>query len=494
MSRVRHVAVVGRDAALWLSALVLHRAMGPAGVTVEAIELPSHLVPADVYTAVPSLSGLHAMLGLTEPDVLRTCAGVPMLGQRFVGWSGGDDGFVHGYDLRQPGIEDVDFLQFWIHARTRGMNVPWEDFSFAASAARMGRLPLPDADPESPAALAPGYHLHARAYAGAMRNYALAQGIAHRATDQVSVETAGDRIASVRLGDGANVGADLYIDASGPDAALLSALPGGEAESWSHWLPCNRVMRASAPPLHPLPPFGEITAFRAGWVGRFPLQNRTALVAVYDDAQIDASEMAGTLARIAGTSLREAPEVAAFASQARTPWIGNCVAIGEAAANLDLLDAVSLHAIHAGLTHLLAFCPADTTDMPESALYNRTMRATFESLRDFQITHYRLNNRTGEPLWDRARATPAPESLEVRLRLFAARGQVPPHDEECFQPQNWAALFVGHGLIPRDHDPRVDLMPEREQIIRFHTLLAHIAESVRPMPTVAQYLAGPTAG
>ena len=35
------VVVVGRDAALWLSANVIRAALGPAGVTVTAIALPS---------------------------------------------------------------------------------------------------------------------------------------------------------------------------------------------------------------------------------------------------------------------------------------------------------------------------------------------------------------------------------------------------------------------------------------------------------------------
>ncbi|MDB5455887.1 MAG: Tryptophan halogenase, partial [Caulobacter sp.] len=38
---ITEVVIVGRDAPLWLAASVVQRALGPAGVTVQAVELPS---------------------------------------------------------------------------------------------------------------------------------------------------------------------------------------------------------------------------------------------------------------------------------------------------------------------------------------------------------------------------------------------------------------------------------------------------------------------
>ena len=264
--RVERVVVVGRDAALWLTALGLHRALGRAGVAVQAVELPSLLAPVDVYTAVPSLAGLHKLLGLDEAAVLDACAGMPVLGQRFAGWSGRDGAFVHAYDTQRMTIENLDFLQFWVKARGAGLRVPFEDFSPAAAAAKQGRVGAPDRPTGDLAALARGYHLDARAYAGLVKRRALRSGVVHRQGELASVEREGDRIAAVTLEDGTRVAGDLFVDASGAEAALIGGMPGAELEPWGDWLGCDRLLATSAPALKPLPAFAQITAFSAGWV------------------------------------------------------------------------------------------------------------------------------------------------------------------------------------------------------------------------------------
>ena len=66
--------------------------------------------------------------------MLRVCRGLPVVGQRFSGWSGDGSAFVHGYDAKRAAINGIDFLQFWTKARAHGMPVALEDFSVAAAA------------------------------------------------------------------------------------------------------------------------------------------------------------------------------------------------------------------------------------------------------------------------------------------------------------------------------------------------------------------------
>ena len=56
--RVESVAIVGRDAALWLAAAAIQRALGPTGVSVRVVELASWLSPVDLYAALPSLGSM----------------------------------------------------------------------------------------------------------------------------------------------------------------------------------------------------------------------------------------------------------------------------------------------------------------------------------------------------------------------------------------------------------------------------------------------------
>jgi tryptophan halogenase len=484
---IEHVVIVGRDAAAWLAAVSLQRAFGGTGLGVTVIELPSQLAAADAYAATPVLEGLHSLLGLAEADVLRVCRGVPVIGQRYSGWSGRGSAFVHGYDVKRPAIDDVDFLQFWIKSRAQGMRVPWEDFSIAAVAAKQARLALPGSDRLAHGTVVPGYHLHARAYAGAMRQRALSTGVRHVTAGLASIERNGDRIVALSLDDGTCIAGELYIDASGTDAVLTSDRP---FESWCGWLPCDRTITLSGPALRPLPGFGEVSAFHAGWMAMVPLQDRTAVVAAYRASEVTDADMLDTLAGFTRMRFDGTPVFRDLRPGMRTPWIGNCIAIGDAAATLEPLDAVQLLGAHVGISNLIEAFPIDAEAMPEAGAYNAVIARYMANVRDFQITHYRLNGRTGEPLWDRARATDAPASLAAKLAVFAARGRVPMYDDETFLEPNWAAILIGHGLIPRDYDAQVDAMPAAEQRQKFQALLHLIAEQVRGMPDVTTYLAG----
>ena len=68
------------------------------------------------------------------------------------------------------------------------------------------------------------------------------------------------------------------------------------------------------------------------------------------------------------------------------------------------------------------------------------------------------NQRRDDRFWNRARDMEVPETLAYKLRLFAARGRVALYDDEAFQASNWTSVLLGHGLIPRDYDPLVDLL------------------------------------
>src|SRR6476646_10056786 len=103
--RVKSVVVVGRDASLWLAAAALQRSLGRTGLTVRAVELETRLAQVDVYPALPTLGGMHRLLGLDERLVLNACRGVPTVGQRYSNWAKGAPPYVLGYDDALPGAD-----------------------------------------------------------------------------------------------------------------------------------------------------------------------------------------------------------------------------------------------------------------------------------------------------------------------------------------------------------------------------------------------------
>ncbi len=479
---VRSVAVVGRDAAACIMALGLRRALAPVGIAVTLVELPSALAPGAVHAALPSLATLHALLGLREDALYARCGAVPVMGQQFAGWS--DVPFVRGYDQARAAINDVDFLQFWSLARRSGMRVPLEDFSPGAAAAKQGRIgggkPRDGRDPP-----AYGWHLDARAYAALLREGCAAAGVVIVSADAVAVERDGERVRALRLADGTAVEADLYVDASGEERVLIGQ---DGFESWSHWFPAARAITATLPRLDPPPAFARVVATRAGWVGLFPLQDHVAL-AGHVAAEQDVAELLAEAGAGAAQSVSARPFAPGVLQRS---WVGNVVAVGDAAAALERIDAVELHLIQIALSTLVAWWPVRRDAMPEAAEYDRAVAAHIGNIRDFQLAHYALATRA-QPFWQAARAAPLPEPLTARLNLFAARGIAPPFDDETFQPQDWAAILAGHGVVPESSDPAVDRTPQDEQIGKIQRLLQIVAGEVRAMPTMAEFLAARTA-
>ncbi|TFI58976.1 hypothetical protein E2493_06900 [Sphingomonas parva] len=487
--RVSSVLVVGRDAAAFVAALAICRSLGRTGVRVQLLELPSLLKPVDVYAGLPALHGLNRMLGLEEADVLAACAGVPVMAQRFSNWGRGRRPFLIGYDTPATSGGNAGFFQYWLKAKGEGLRVELEDFSLAAAAAKQGRVPS-DHLPAGPVSAAPGYHLDASSYVALLRRAALQEGV-EIVSGTIGAVSAGDHgIEQIALKDGRRMGADLYVDATGADATLIGAL-GSDFTSWAEWLPCDRILAASGKKLSPLPAFSEISAFKGGWVGLHPLQDRTALVACYASRDCPDAETSELLPIVAGIALDQDAFVTPFRTGIRQrPWVANCVALGDSAVALEPLSAVQLHLIHLAVSHLITLFPADAGNMMEAVAYTRLMHSHAVNLRDFQAAHYKLNRRYDEPFWDRVRQAAGPESLEEKIRLFAARGMIPLREDETFQEESWTALLAGHGVAPRGYDPRVDLLSQQQHMETIQQRLRAIGDQVRAMPTVEASLAG----
>ena len=485
---VRSVAVVGRDAALWIAAAGLKRALGGAGIEVQAVELPSLLQPHDVYAALPSVRGLHRILGLDEDIVIKACGAVPMVGQRFSNWSEAAPPLMQAFENDLPSA-DLNFIQYWLKGRLEGLKVDLSHFGVGTSAALQGRVPLTGENSDPSLSAGFGFHLDARAYANLLKQFSLHLGVSVRSAHSVEVRVKSDRIRALTLHDGENVEADLFVDASGSEALLLGQLPGADFASWRHWFPADRILATSAPPLPELPAFSQISAIREGWVGLFPLQNRTAVVAVYDSSLISDEDLLESIPIVARMPISGDAIVAPIAPGMQSrPWIGNCVAIGEAAVTAEPLDAVQIHLAHAFVSHLINLFPADKVEMPEAQVFNREVGRLAENVRDFQLAHYRLNRRFNDRFWNRARDAGVPETLERKMQMFERRGIVPIYDDESFNEWNWAELFIGHGLMPDEYDPRIDTIPDDEHVARVQARMKSVAQYVRAMPSVKEVL------
>ncbi|ESQ87414.1 hypothetical protein ABAC460_18990 [Asticcacaulis sp. AC460] len=482
------VILAGRDAPLWLSALALHAALSPSGVTVEVIELPSQTRAQDVHATLPALEAFHVLLGLEEAALLKAVRGTFTLGQNLLGFSGGP-AFFHPYGSFGAPIRNQAFFPHWLKARRHGLNVALEDFSLTAAAAKHGRIVVPDAQTGAFARTDYGYHLPAQAYGRLLKSQAQARGIAiHHARDlTVNRDEAG--IASLILDSGRLLAGDLYLDLTGADALLIGGGQGaGRAMSWRARFPFDRVLVSAAPRFASIPAYAQIRAHREGWLGLFPTQAQTHLVQAFSSERLSDDEALKTAATFSGLLLKDAVVEPIHPGRRDTVWDDNCIALGASAAVFDPFGGVELQALQTGLVQLLSLFPVDGNYQAERSEYNGLMTQVYDRIADFQSAVYALKRCAGSRAWDAARQAELSPETSHKLETFRARGIVPLLEEETFPLESWQALFTGLSVIPDSYDPQVDTTPPEDLRFGLKSILAHIKTQVEDQTSHDAYL------
>ncbi len=471
---VRSVAVVGCGASALLTAIALDRAFRRTGLAITLIETPSQSHASDVYVALPDLAGFHRRLGIAEHQLFTQADAVFSMGQQFVGWSGGQDIFLHAYGETGSPLHELPFLQFWLRGRAQGLSVAYDEFCLAAVAARNDRMAPPGDNSGH------GYHFDANGYHAILRSHAQALGMTILKSAMPAVMASGTQITGLVTSDGQSVTADLYVDATGDARHVMKMLDTDAGKAACPTGPCDRIAIASGAALNPIPLYSRIMAVRHGWHALVPLADRTARIVAYHSTAMSDDEAT----HLTGGSNAVVRAIAPVTSL--QPWIGNCVAIGASGCPLDPLVGLDLHRDQIGISHLVALMPVDRTRMIEAAIYNEEVVGHYQRLTDFQHAQYRLNARVGDPYWDAARAGAISEGLHYKLDLFGVRGMMTIYNQESFNADSWQTVMIGHGVVPKSWDPQADIIPDSDVTNHFRTLLSGVKAGIAPMISHAE--------
>ncbi len=333
-----------------------------------------------------------------------------------------------------------------------------------------------------------GYHLPALPYVAMLKTLAARLGVVIHHSATVAAEHDERGIHAITLDDGRRIGGTLFIDATGPEALLIGEVLGVGRDEWRPQFGIDRRLSAQASRFLSVPAYGEIRAWRDGWLGLFPSQVATHVVQHYSSACSSDDDALRAMAAVSGLNVSDATLSAIDPGRRHLAWQGNCVAIGEAACTLDPVHGVDLHAIQLGLVHLLQLFPVATDFAAERAEYNRLMQSSLERIRDFQSAWYALNRYGDSPFWTQAREAALPEALAHKIATFQARGDIAPMEDESFSFDSWRALFVGLGLMPESWPPAIDRTPPERMKQEFRRILAFVGEQVLKQPTHELYL------
>jgi len=503
-NRIRSVLVVGGGSAGWMTAAMLgHILRENCAVTLVESEDIGTIGVGEA--TIPPIRTFNETLGLAEGDFVRETRASFKLGIEFVDWGAVGNRYFHPFGPHGRAFDMVAMHHYWLRARGQGDAAPLDDHAMAWQMAKAGRMAHPSADPRNVASTFDyAYHFDAGLYAAFLRRFAEARGVTRVEGKIADVALHGETgfVRHVRLEDGRELAADLFIDCSGLRALLIEGALKVGYEDWSHWLPCDRAVAmpcehpggahpgGAHPAEAPAPlPYTRSTAREAGWQWRIPLQHRIGNGYVYCSAHMDDARAAELLSqRLDGEPLGE-PRLVRFATGRRKRhWHKNVVAIGLSSGFLEPLESTSLHLIQANISKLMALFPTRDFAPAPTDEFNRIASAETERIRDFIILHYKLTQRRDSALWRHVADMEIPETLALKIAHFRESGRLIAREMDLFAADSWLAVHIGQGNIPQRTDP---LLAYRGLDARawLAKLRAAMAQEAARMPSHAAFIA-----
>ncbi|MFL6844358.1 MAG: tryptophan halogenase family protein [Allosphingosinicella sp.] len=462
------IVIAGGGTAGWMAAAALARFFR-RGADIRLVESDEIGIVGVGEATIPQIRLFNDNLGIDENDFIRQTKGTFKLGIDFVDWLEPGSRYFHGFGSLGRGLGILPFYQYWLRYHSEGGPLGLWEFTANSLAAYENRFgPLPSHVNGQPTGFGYAYHFDASLYARFLRRIAEANDVRRTEGKIAAVPLDGETgyIEALVLESGERVEGDIFIDCTGFRGLLIEQALGNGYEDWSRYLPCDRALPVPCSRVEPVTPYTRCTAREAGWQWRIPLQHRTGNGYVYCSDFISDSDAADTvLSNLDGEVLGRPGLLRFKAGKRRRVWKKNCVALGLASGFLEPLESTSIHMIQSGIARLLAFFPTRSFDEADIAEFNAQTDFEYESVRDFIILHYRLNQREGE-FWRHCREMELPDSLAHKLELFESAGRIVRFNTELFNEISWLQVMYGQGLHPRAYHPLAG-QPSAEELARF---------------------------
>jgi len=433
---LRRVVVAGGGPLGILAAIAVRRALPLCEVVVIGTP-PSPAAFADTSpSAMPFTNKLHDRLGIAEEQIVTRAGGSYRLVTRYTGWDAGGSGGVVAYgEALDPALKTA-FARDWGRVRLPGEGGPPAG-SLAEVLAAAGRFaPPPPGEPTPISSVDYALRWHPAAYRDLLIQAAEALGVGYVAGVIDTIQPGeGDNLRAVGIAGQGEIAADLFLDCTGPQAALLASHPRFAFADWSATLPTRHVyIGEPASPLIALE--DRLTLTRAGWVSE--VAGRDGL-----------HRMLGTpvpLARAEAEALLGARALGAVAltpGRAAAPWLGNVVALGDAAARFEPVGPLHLDLAHRQLDLLIEMLPGRDITPLERDEYNRRSVLMMEGVHEVLALHF-----AAVPAQSVFGARPMPGRLAAVIDQFERRGRIPFREELPLLGQEQFALLVALGWTP----------------------------------------------
>jgi tryptophan 7-halogenase len=466
----KRIVIVGNTESAWMAAAVLARWSNRLNCRITVV---SDGAPTEEFigeATQPSIRGLLANLGIEEHEMMRRCHATYHLATQFSDWVQQDRDFWVPLTAHDTRLESTTAFHGWLAERGKGRLLrPFHSYALHWGAALAGKAPYGfSADSPISTDGTFAFQLDGQKFAGYLRSAAIDSGVQEINGNTESVAPNGrGGIAQVRLTTGNAVPGDLFIDCTGHESVLMSAvLSDSAAASLTHEL-CDRAIRVRLPGRRQVPPFSRIAGHSSGWTWQSAFSSGIEIGLAFSSHNTD-DDMAWSelrdIVRASGfgdpasgedqpddstTSDHGGPQCASLQAHRKSRfWQGNVIALGTAAGRVDPVISAGRHMTQMGIELLIESFPERSPSDASIDHYNKRMRHAADELSDFAQLHYLLSRRADSEFWRTATETHPSPGLQQRLALYNASGFLDATVSEAFGEARYQHLLAGCGRLP----------------------------------------------
>lgn len=473
---IKKIVIAGGGTAGWMTAALLKKVLQQR-VEIQLVESEEIGIIGVGEATIPPIQTFNSVLGLHEPEFLRETKATIKMAIRFDNWKQQGDSYYHTFGAPGTTIGFSAFQHYWLRAQKQGLNTPIWDYDLnylCCEAGVFGKFDSKDPLYQVPYA----YHFDSALYGRYLRKISEQAGVVRTEGKirEVRLNTDSGFVEALLMENGSEIQGDLFIDCSGMRGLLTQGALQTGYEDWSHWLPCDRALAVPSERFEKTLPYTRSIAHNAGWQWRIPLTHRNGNGLVYSSQYLNDDEASTILlSNLDSAALAEPKPIKFKTGRTLQQWNKNVIAVGLSSGFLEPLESTSIHLIQSAIVRLLKHFPNVGISQTQVDEYNRDSKHEYETVRDFIILHYHLNERDDSEFWRYLRNMQIPERLAHKIALFKETGAIMNDPGDIFLDSSWLQVMMGQGIMPRDYHPTADI-PGAEQL---QSMLARIASAKR---------------
>jgi len=401
----RKIVIVGGGTAGWMTASLLQHAWNKYGTEITLIE------SADIDTigvgegSTPYLKTFFTKLNIEESEWMPACHATYKCGISFPNWSSDSEynNYFHPFfsplDLKSG---NALFDNCCIRRRGHPADTHPNDFFVSATLARRQLSPIPKK--KMPFIPDYGYHFDAALLGQFLKKRAVSLGITYLVgtIDSVAQHDNGE-ICGLSSKEHGLLTGDFFIDCSGFSGLLINKALKEKFISFKENL-FNDAAVAIPTPIEPnknIPSETVSKALSNGWMWKIPLVSRYGNGYVYSSKYISAQAAENELRQHLGESAKGMParHIKMRVGRVEKHWSHNCLAIGLSQGFIEPLEATALMLIQLSIEHFIHNYEKGQHTNKYRPAYNKRINEFFDGVRDYVVTHYKLNQRNDSEYW-----------------------------------------------------------------------------------------------